>query len=61
MGKKLSEVLEQSGLSMNYEVGGHAPEFSTDREVKKEPCPRADKLRDLYYNTLSSATSEFPY
>jgi 4-hydroxyphenylacetate decarboxylase large subunit len=61
MGKKLSEVLEQSGISMNFEAGGQAPELVIDREVKKEPCPRANKLRELYYNTLSSATSEFPY
>jgi 4-hydroxyphenylacetate decarboxylase large subunit len=61
MGKKLSEVLEQSGLPMNFEVGGQAPEMVTDREVKKEPCPRAQKLRELYYNALSSATSEFSY
>ena len=61
MGKKLTEVLAESGLSMNYEVGGEAPEEITGREIDKKPCPRADKLRDLYYNSLSSATSEFPY
>jgi 4-hydroxyphenylacetate decarboxylase large subunit len=61
MGKKLSEVLEQSGLSMNFEAGGAAPEGVVEREVAQQPCPRAAKLRELYYNTLSSATSEFPY
>lgn len=61
MGKTLSEVMEQSGVSMNFEAGGQAPEMVIDREVKKEPCPRAQKLRELYYNTLSSATSEFSY
>jgi 4-hydroxyphenylacetate decarboxylase large subunit len=61
MGKKLTDVLEESGLAMNYEVGGTAPTEVMDREVAKEPCPRAGKLRELYYNTLSSATSEFAY
>jgi 4-hydroxyphenylacetate decarboxylase large subunit len=61
MGKKLTEVLEESGLAMNYEVGGKAPDAIVEREVQKEPGPRAGKLRDLYYAALSSATSEFPY
>jgi 4-hydroxyphenylacetate decarboxylase large subunit len=32
-----------------------------DREVKKQPCPRVKKLRDLYFKTLSTADNEFPY
>ncbi|HIH97784.1 MAG TPA: MFS transporter, partial [Thermoplasmata archaeon] len=32
-----------------------------DRETKKEPCQRAKKIRDLYFDTKSSATMEFPY
>lgn len=32
-----------------------------EREVKKEPTPRARKLRDLYFQTLSSVSLEFPY
>lgn len=31
------------------------------REIKKDPCPRAGKIRDLYFNTKSSASMEFPY
>jgi 4-hydroxyphenylacetate decarboxylase large subunit len=61
MGKKLTEILEESGLPMNFEVGGHSPAETVAREIQKEPCHRAGKLRELYYNTLSSATSEFPY
>jgi 4-hydroxyphenylacetate decarboxylase large subunit len=61
MGKTLSAVLKDSGLPLGFEAGGQAPEMVTDREIAKQPCPRAGKLRDLYYNTLSSATSEFPY
>jgi 4-hydroxyphenylacetate decarboxylase large subunit len=61
MGKKLTEVLAESGMAMNYEVGGQAPEEITEREIQKEPCPRAGRLREIYYNSLSSATSEFPY
>jgi 4-hydroxyphenylacetate decarboxylase large subunit len=61
MGKKLTEILEESGVAMSYEVGGHAPDEIVQPEVQQQPCPRAAKLRELYYNSLSSATSEFPY
>jgi len=59
--KKLSQVLEESGFSLDYQAGGKAPEQIVDREVHRSPCARAEKLRDLYYQTLSSATNEFPY
>jgi 4-hydroxyphenylacetate decarboxylase large subunit len=61
MGKKLADVLEQSGLAMNFEAGGQAPETLVEREVNQQPSTRAARLRELYYQTLSSATSEFPY
>jgi 4-hydroxyphenylacetate decarboxylase large subunit len=61
MSKKLSQVLEESGIPLDYQALGAPPEETTDREVKREPTPRARKLRDLYYQTLSSATNEFPY
>ncbi|MFC2036662.1 4-hydroxyphenylacetate decarboxylase large subunit [Chloroflexota bacterium] len=61
MGKTLAEVLEQSGMPLHFQAGGLAPEELVDREVKREPSPRAQRLRELYYQTLSSATNEFPY
>ncbi len=61
MPKKLADVLEQSGSPINFQAGGKAPEETVDREIREEPCPRAKKLRDLYFQTLSSATNEFPY
>ena len=61
MARKLGELLEESGTSLHSQSGGKAPDEVVDREVKKEPCPRAKKLRDLYFQTLSSATNEFPY
>lgn len=61
MAKKLADVLQQSGSPINFQAGGNAPEKIVDREVSKQPCPRARKLRDLYLQTLSSATNEFPY
>jgi len=61
MGKKLAEVLAESGIPMSFEAGGKASDQVMDREIEKEPCPRAKKLRDLYFQTLSSATSEFSY
>jgi 4-hydroxyphenylacetate decarboxylase large subunit len=59
--KSLSQVLEESGIPLDYQAGGAPPEETTDREVKREPSPRAKKLRELYYQTFSSATNEFPY
>ena len=59
--RKLSEILAEKGLPINFEFGGEAPEEAVDREVKKEPTPRAKRLRDIYFNTLSTANTEFPY
>src|SRR5664280_1895299 len=61
MARKLAELLEESGIPIHSQASGKAPETVVDREVKKEPCSRAKKLRDLYFQTLSSATNEFPY
>ena len=61
MARTLTDVLEQSGIPIQLQAGGAAPEAVVDREVKKQPSPRARKLRDLYFSTLSSASNEFPY
>lgn len=58
---KLADILAEKGLSLNYQAGGKAPEEMVDREIKKEPGPRARKLRDIFLNTLSTADVEFPY
>ncbi len=61
MGKKLSQVLEESGIPLNFQAGGTASGEVANREITREPGERAKKLRDLYFQTLSSATNEFPY
>jgi 4-hydroxyphenylacetate decarboxylase large subunit len=61
MSKKFSQVLEEPGTPLSFQACGTAPEKVIDREKHCEPCPRAKKLRDLYYQTYSSATNEFPY
>ena len=61
MARKLAELLEASGTPIALQSGGKAPAQTIEREVRKEPCPRAKKLRDLYFQTLSSASNEFPY
>lgn len=61
MARKLVDILEEKGMSLNLQYGGKAPEELVDREVKKEPFPRTQKLRQQYFNTLSSVTVEFPY
>lgn len=59
--KTLRDVLEQTGVPMNSQAAAHTFEKIVAREVTKEPCPRAKKLRDLYLQALSSASNEFPY
>ncbi len=61
MAKKLVDILEEKGMSLNLQYGGTAPAELTDREIKKEPTPRNKKLRDIYFQTLSSTTCEFTY
>ena len=52
MARKLAELLEESGIPIHSQASGKAPETVVDREVKKEPCSRAKKLRDLYFQTV---------
>lgn len=61
MGARFSDTLERSGLTIDSPELSRAPIELVDREIKKNPSARAGKLRELYYKTLSSATSEFPY
>ncbi|MGB7554306.1 MAG: 4-hydroxyphenylacetate decarboxylase large subunit [Candidatus Korobacteraceae bacterium] len=61
MARKLAELLEESGIPSNSQADDKAPDTVVHREVNKEPCARAKKLRDLYFQTLSSAANEFPY
>ncbi len=61
MAKKLKEVLEDAGISMDLQSGGKAPENLIDREVIREPHPRVQKLKDIFMDTLSSANNEFTY
>jgi len=60
MSKKLVEILEEAGIPLEFQHSGSNGEM-TQREVKYSPCDRASKLRDLYFNTLSSANNEFSY
>ncbi|MHC1747208.1 MAG: 4-hydroxyphenylacetate decarboxylase large subunit [Cellulosilyticaceae bacterium] len=59
--KKLADILASKGLDLNYQYGGTTPTNMVDREIKKEPSQRAKRLRDIYYDTLSSCNTEFPY
>lgn len=58
---KLEDILAEKGIPINFQYGGKAPEEMVDREIQKEPTPRVKKLRDLYFQTLSSASMEFTY
>jgi len=61
MRKKASRGLKRSDDQFNFQARKENPEKVTNREIRQEPCKRAGKLRDLYYQTFSSATNEFPY
>ncbi|MCX6113305.1 MAG: MFS transporter, partial [Proteobacteria bacterium] len=61
MGKKLSDILSEAGLNLNIKASDKTHEKFSPREVKREPGKRAKELREIYYNTLSSADNEFPY
>ena len=61
MSKKLKEVLNDAGISMDLQSGGKAPEKMVEREVKRAPHPRVKKLKDIFMDTLSSANNVFTY
>jgi 4-hydroxyphenylacetate decarboxylase large subunit len=61
MPKKLSAILEEKGMPFSNVYGKRDPNSIIDREIKKEPSPRVRKLMDLYLNTSSSTTMDFPY
>ncbi len=61
MPRKLTDILAHAEANLEYRSMGEPPEDPTSREVLAEPCPRAKRLRDQYYDALSSATNEFPY
>lgn len=61
MPKKLAQILEEKGLSLNQEYGKRASNEVTDREIKRSPTPRGQNLKDLYLSTLSSTTVDFTY
>lgn len=61
MAKTLKAVLDEAGIPMDFQAGGQAPEQMTDREIKRAPHPRVQKLKDIFMDTLSSASNEFPY
>lgn len=47
--------------NMNYYGSNHDDEPVKDREIIKDPTPRAQKAKHLYFETKSSASMEFPY
>lgn len=61
MAKTFKEVLADAGVSMDFVACGTPPDEVVDREIKREPHPSAKALRDLFYDALSCAESEFPY
>lgn len=59
---KLLKILEERGVPRaNANQEAKTPKKIVDREIKKHPTPRAKRLLDLYYDTLSSIDTEFSY
>ncbi len=61
MPRKLTDILAQADARLEYQAMGKPPLEPMAREVVGKPFPRAERLRGLYYDALSSATNEFPY
>lgn len=61
MSLKLEDILKEKGVPISFQYGGTAPDEIVGREVKKDPHPRVRKLKNLFLQTLSSASCEFPY
>lgn len=59
--KTLLEILEERGVPLTIAANKPAESVYADREIKKQPTPRAKQLLDLYYETLSSVDTEFSY
>lgn len=54
---KIKSILSSKGIDTDK----YSNENLEQKEVEKEPTPRANALRDIFYNTLSTADMEFPY
>ena len=58
--ERIADILSSKGISYSKEVN-NTSEFKINKEIKKKPSPRAERLRNIFYNTLSTADTEFPY
>lgn len=56
---QMKEDVNELGLFFQY--GKRFQKEVTGREIEKDPSPRAKKIRDLYFETSSSVSMEFPY
>ncbi len=54
-------AIDDTELGLFYRHGESPCGDITDRETKREPCPRVKSIRDLYFETKSSVSMEFPY
>ena len=52
---KMKEILSSRGINTDISSNENQDNLS------KEPTPRANALRDVFYNTLGTADMEFPY
>lgn len=53
---KIRNILSAKGIAI-----GSSSKIGDQGDTIKEPTPRANELRNIYYNTLSTADVEFPY
>jgi 4-hydroxyphenylacetate decarboxylase large subunit len=53
---KIKSILSAKGIDIDNNSNDNS-----HQEVEKNPTPRANALRDIFYNTLATADMEFPY
>lgn len=56
--RRIADILSANGIAVDAEQSNR---IYTERETFSDPTPRAKKLRGIYYDTLSTADTEFPY
>jgi 4-hydroxyphenylacetate decarboxylase large subunit len=58
MARMLQDVLKEAGMPLENSTGSADV---TEREIRRKPGQRAEKLMALYFQTLSSTHNEFAY
>ncbi|MDW8799750.1 4-hydroxyphenylacetate decarboxylase large subunit [Clostridium sp. A1-XYC3] len=61
MNKSVEDKMKEILLSKGIDISNCSSDNGEQDNIPKEPTPRANALRDIFYNTLATADMEFPY